>query len=212
AAGTEPAPRQRGCTGPSLVARGATGTASMVARGVGAALRTEQELGEWPACAAAGVAGLDPGTNPCRDIERARGDEVSGAARARERSCGAGPGHGVDAVAAHLASSRRAVLRLASRHRAHARADRAKPADLFASASDPRCAAAVGGAALPAGSRGLGRHRAPCPPSARGPPARRVAGERTERGHCRVRARERRGATTHPALRTGDPTMLDEDT
>ena len=56
------------------------------------ALRTQQELGEWPPRAAADFAGVDPRTNPSGHIKRARGDEVSGAARAGERRGGAGPG------------------------------------------------------------------------------------------------------------------------
>jgi ParB-like chromosome segregation protein Spo0J len=61
--------------------------------------------------------------------------------------------------------------------RAHARADHPKPADLPASASDAGTCAAIGDPALFAGSRCLGRHRTPCPPSPRGPPARATARE-----------------------------------
>ena len=43
----------------------------MVARGTGAAVRTQQELGERSARATASITCLDPGTNPRRDLERA---------------------------------------------------------------------------------------------------------------------------------------------
>jgi hypothetical protein len=200
-AGAQPSQRPRGCAGPSLAARRVAGTLSMVARGVGAALREKQELGEWPARVIADLAGLDPGTNPRGQFKRARGDEVSGAARARQCRGSAVPGHGVGAVEADVATSRRAVLRLAGRHDTHARADRTEPADLPPSTGDSRGAPTLGDAALLAGSRRLGRHRASCSPYPRGPPTRRVTGKRTERSHHRVGGGGRRGATTGPKAR-----------
>ena len=76
---------ERGRAGPSLVAGGVAGALPMVARGTGAALRTQQELGERPVGAPGGVADIDPRTDPRRQHQCARGDEVSGAARARTR-------------------------------------------------------------------------------------------------------------------------------
>jgi hypothetical protein len=86
----------------------------MVARGTGAAVRTQQELGERSARAAASVAGLDPGADPRRQHQCARGDEVSGAARARERRGGAGARDRDDAAEADFPTSRCTVRRLAA--------------------------------------------------------------------------------------------------